>query len=99
MLQLSLVKVTNFVRTVPVPIHMFHKTQPKWPLEKSYTFYPWFLVTMAVPNCKLKVYINLDACVAAIRRILAYTLIGILTSIECGQFMDLSRDAAKNIEE
>ena len=49
MLQLSLVKVTNFVRTVPVPIRMFYNTEPKWPLEKCYTFYPWFFGTMAVP--------------------------------------------------
>ena len=50
MFQLSLVKVTNSVRTVQVPIRLFYKTEPKWPLEKRYTFYPWFFGTMAVPN-------------------------------------------------
>ena len=47
----------------------------------------------------LKVYSNLDECVAAIQRIHAYTLIGILTSAKGSQLRDLSRDAAKNREE
>ncbi len=47
----------------------------------------------------LKVYINLDACVAAIQRIPAYTLIGTLTTAKGGQLRDLSRDAAKSTEE
>ncbi len=47
----------------------------------------------------MKEYINIDACVAAIQRIRAYTLIGMLTTAKGGHLRDLSRDAAKNREE